>query len=651
MTNAEKINSLRKEIERHNKLYYADQNPEISDLEYDKLVKELEQLQQAPVSSVGYAPSSTFESVKHAVPMLSLDNSYSKEDLLAWYKRITKTVPSPELICELKVDGVSVNLLYETGSLTVASTRGDGQTGENVTENVKTVKDIPKFLNIETPPEKIEIRGEIYITKADFEELNNDLFSAGTQKFANARNAASGALRQKNAAVTAMRNLSFYVHSSGIAEGITFYKHSDFLNFAKLCGFKLQKNIKTFTDIESVLKFTDELAQKRDNLPYEVDGIVIKVNRISQQKLLGFTNKSPRWAMAFKFEARQATTTLIKIELQVGRTGVITPRAVLKPVELSGVTITHATLHNFDEIERLGINEGDDVLIERAGDVIPKIVKVTKKHSEGLYKAPQTCPACNTKLVKEEQEVAYRCVNPDCPAQFRRTLIHFTSRNAADIEGFGDVVIDGLLERNKLKKLSDIYNVTFEDLLELPLFKEKKANNLVEAVLKSKTMPLSKFIFALGVRHIGEKTAEILAQKYKTIENLANASYDELVNINEIGPVLAQSVADFFDNSEVKLLINKFEAAGLTMTEPENANKSQKLLNKVFVLTGELENFSREQATNIIKSLGGKVTGSVSAKTNFVLAGRAPGSKLEKAKELGIEIIDEQKFKEIINER
>ncbi|MCL2388940.1 MAG: NAD-dependent DNA ligase LigA, partial [Elusimicrobia bacterium] len=393
----DKILNLRNEIERHNKLYYQYQAPEISDAEYDELVKELKHLEETPLISlktddsptnkVGYKPSSTFESSKHAIPMLSLDNSYSKEEITAWYNRISKSVPNPELICELKVDGVSLNLFYDGGSLAVAATRGDGQTGENITENVKTIREIPKLLEVETPPEKIEIRGEVYISKTDFEKLNGDLFTHNDQQFANARNAASGSLRQKDASITAARPLSFFAHSMGELSGknVTFEKHSEFLEFAKECGFKLQKHTKIFKNIDDVLIYTDEMAAKRDKLPYEVDGIVIKVNSLAQQKFLGFTNRSPRWAIAFKFEARQATTTLEKIRLQVGRTGVVTPSAVLRPVELSGVTITHATLHNFDEIQRLNLNEGDGVLIERAGDVIPKIIKVTEKHSSGYF--------------------------------------------------------------------------------------------------------------------------------------------------------------------------------------------------------------------------------------------------------------------------
>ena len=656
------IEKLREQIRHHDYLYYCLDNPEISDFEYDKLFKQLQELEKdnplfvtpdSPTQRVsGSVVSSTFKQVKHNTPMLSLDNSYSMDDVLAWNERIKKNLDKTnnnlEFIIEPKIDGLSASLTYINGSFVSGATRGDGEYGEDITENLKTIKNIPlKLLNNETI--LCEIRGEVYINKKDFQLLNDNLLESGITKFANPRNAAAGSLRQKNPTITAQRKLSFFVHSFGQVQGIKLNKHSQFLNFCSKIGFPIQKDIKVCKNINEVKDFLMYLQNNRDNLPYEIDGAVVKVNDYNLQKIIGYTNKSPKWAIAYKFPARQATTKLLSIELQVGRTGVITPKATLSPVQLSGVTISNATLHNFDEIERLNVNIGDDVIIERAGEVIPKIIKVATKNSSGYFLPPLYCPSCNSKIVKEEDDVYYNCINPSCPAQFRRRLIHFVSRDAMNIDGFGEVVVDQLLKLNKLHTFADIYKLTFDDLMLLELFKEKKANNLIQAIINSKNQPLNKLIFALGIKHIGDKSAKILADKFKKMDNLILAKKEDLLSINEIGPILVQSILDFFANEQTLKMIEELKSLGLNVVEPEKNSSFSPLANKTFVLTGELSTLTRKDAENIILSLGGKTTSSVSKKTDYVVVGENPGSKYQKAITLGIKILNEREFKDLTN--
>ncbi|MDR3256529.1 MAG: NAD-dependent DNA ligase LigA [Endomicrobium sp.] len=655
-----RIDYLRKEIVHHNNLYYDKNNPEISDSEYDNLIKELEYLERenplfaslnSPTQKVSGFASSSFKQVKHSLPMFSLDNTYSQEETVKWYERVEKNLKDKdiEFTIEPKIDGVSASLTYVNGILTIGATRGDGEIGEDITENIKTIQTIPHKLQIDNPPNFFELRGEVYIDKSDFEKLNEGILKFSGQKFANPRNAASGSLRQKNPQITAERKLRLFVHSFGKIDGKQFEKQSDFLQYCKNCGFQLQDDFKICHSFKEIADFMDATTGKRDLFSYEIDGLVIKVNSLQSQKELGYTNKSPRWAIAFKFPAKQATTKLNKIRVQVGRTGIITPSAILESVALAGVTISHATLHNFEEVARLNVNEGDTVLIERAGDVIPKIVKVVKKESNGFFVPPHNCPSCGSEIIKEnKEEVAYRCINPECPAQFRRHLIHFVSRNAMDIEGFGEVVIDQLLERQKLRVLADIYHLNYDDFIELDLFKEKKANNLIKAIIESKKRPLSKLLFALGIRHIGEKVSEILAKRFKNMNALLNASTEDFTRVFEIGDVLALSLKDFFENETVRHVIETLIVVGVNMIEPETEQFGTQFDGKVFVLTGELEKYTREQATEIIKSLGGKVTSYVSKKTDYILTGAAAGSKLEKAKELNIKIIDEIEFNKLI---
>ena len=655
----QQIEDLRNQIRHHDYLYYCLDNPEISDFEYDKLFKRLQKLENdnplfitpdSPTQRVsGSVVSSTFKQVKHNTPMLSLDNSYSIEDVSAWNERIKKNIDTDiEFIVEPKIDGLSASLTYINGSFVSGATRGDGEYGEDITENLKTIKNIPlKLLKNESI--LCEIRGEVYINKKDFQQLNDSLLDGGVAKFANPRNAAAGSLRQKNPKITAERKLSFYVHSFGQVQGVKLNKHSEFLDFCSKIGFPIQKDIKVCKNIKEVTDFLMYLQENRDNLPYEIDGAVVKVNDYNLQKIIGYTNKSPKWAIAYKFPARQATTKLLSIELQVGRTGVITPKATLSPVQLSGVTISNATLHNFDEIERLNVNIGDDVIIERAGEVIPKIIKVAVKNSDGYFLPPLKCPSCNSHIVKEEDDVYYVCVNPSCPAQFRRSLIHFVSRDAMNIDGFGEVVVDQLLKLNKLHTFADIYKLTFDDLMLLDLFKEKKANNLIQAIIDSKKQPLSKLIFALGIRHIGDKSAKILADRFQNIDNLISAKEEDLLAINEIGPVLVQSILDFFENEQTLKMIDELKSLGVNIIEPERDSSFSPLANKTFVLTGELSTLTRKDAENMILSLGGKTTSSVSKKTDYVVVGENPGSKYQKAVTLGVKILNEKEFKDLIN--
>ncbi|MDR2771845.1 MAG: NAD-dependent DNA ligase LigA [Elusimicrobiota bacterium] len=681
-----RIEFLRKEIDKHNVLYYGKSAPIISDFDYDILVKELESLEnksqspvdkKSPTQKVGGALSSSFEQVKHLSPMLSLDNTYSSDDVYKWYKRTAKNIDTKDsfdCVIEPKIDGVSVSLVYENGILKIGATRGDGDTGEDITENIKTISDIPQKLSLPISMDIFELRGEVFIDKKGFELINAAAANSSEQKFANPRNAASGSLRQKNSKVTAKRKLKFFVHSFGKilvgkekqntakkdlfgfevkknGEGF-FNQHYGFLEFCKSLGFNLQKDIFISKSFDDISKTIETMTKERDNLPYEIDGLVIKVNNQIYQTSLGYTNKSPRWAIAYKFAAKQAETKLIEIRIQVGRTGIVTPLAVLEPVAVGGVMISRATLHNFNEIERLNINTGDMVLIERAGDVIPKIVKVSKKNSKGFFKPPAICPSCKSGLVKEkDDDAAYRCINPDCPAQFKRHLLHFVSRNAMDIDGFGEAVIDQLLAKGKLKILADIYHLSFEDLLELEFFAKKKTNNLLNAINNSKDRTLSRLLFALGIRHIGDKSAETIAQTFKNIDALFNADVDDFLKIHDIGETLSISLTNFFKEPKTKETIDALIKVGVNTVEPETNLSSKIFSQKSFVLTGKLSMWTRQEASIIIKANGGKVLDAISSKTDFVLAGENAGSKLDKAKALGIKIIDEREFKEMINEK
>jgi DNA ligase (NAD+) len=662
-----RIKELKDKITTNDYQYYVLDKPIISDREYDLLMKELEALERnypqfltldSPTQRVSGTASPTFNSVKHIVPMLSLDNTYNEKDLVQWFDKVNKILNDKlaEFIVELKIDGVSLSLTYDKGLLAKAATRGDGETGEDITPNAKTIKSIPLKLLKNKTPDFLEVRGEAYIEKKDFIKLNESVLDSRFEPFANPRNAAAGSLRQKEAKITASRRLKYMVHSYGKIEGgVSFNSLWDFFSVCKDYGLPCSKYSILCRSKEEVMLQINKIEQIRDTLPFEIDGAVIKVNSLGQQKILGFTMKSPRWAIAYKFAARQATTIVNDIRVQVGRTGILTPVADLEPVSLSGVTISHATLHNFDEVKRLGIKIWDKVLIERAGDVIPKVVKVILEERTGKEKEvhiPSKCPACSGPITKEkEEDVSYRCLNPSCPAQIAQGLMHFAKREAMDIESMGEAVVKQLLEKKLVSDFSDIYKLKKEALLKLDLFKDKKAQKLIDAIEKSKEQPLNRVIYGLGIRNIGEKAALTLAERSKTMDNLINTDIETLLKINEIGPVVAQSIVDYFSQSSVKNLIEEFNKLGLNLTQPEPKGGPKPFADKSFVLTGELKKYSRDEAEALIRELGGNPVSSVSRKTDFLLLGENPGSKYEKAKKLNVKIINEEEFIVMINSR
>lgn len=567
-------------------------------------------------------------------------------------KRISqrKEVITSEYVVEPKIDGVSAALTYENGILTIGATRGDGETGEEITANIKTVRSIPlSLISISKIPipRRLEIRGEVYIEKKDFNRLNEEISLKSETIFANPRNAAAGSLRQKDPRVTTSRPLKFFAHSYGEVTGEKINSHWEYLQKLKEYGIKAIEQAKLCKNIDEVINYCKEWEEKRDNLAYEIDGMVIKINSLQQQEILGSTLKSPRWAIAYKFPARQATTKIINIIVQVGRTGIITPVAEFEPVECAGVTISHSTLHNFDEIKRLAVKIGDTVIIERAGEVIPKIVKVIVSKRTGKekeFKVPSHCPVCNGPIVKEKEEVAYRCINPSCPAQLARGLIHFGSRKALDIEGLGESAVEQLVEKKIISDFADIYFLKKEDFLKLDLFANKKTENLLMTIEKSKNHPLGRLLYAIGIRNVGEKAAQVLAERFETMDNLMKAEIADLTFIYEIGPVMAESVVRFFQQEGTRKLIEKLKKAGVRMEEEKKKIGSRPLLGKTFVFTGELKSFTRSEAETKVKELGGNPTSSVSKKTDFVVIGENPGSKYTKARELGLKILSEEEF-------
>ncbi|MDR1928820.1 MAG: NAD-dependent DNA ligase LigA [Endomicrobium sp.] len=577
-----RINYLKDELIRHDRLYYYKDNPEISDKEYDDLVKELKQLEKenpslltknSPTQKIYGVTSLYFKQIKHFSPMLSLNNTYSSEEILKWYKNIQKKVMSNkdlEFIIEPKIDGLSVGLTYLNGVFVCGGTRGDGEIGEDVTENLKTIQSIPYKLRTNSPPELFILSGEVYMSKSNFEELNKKLIVNGNEKFSNPRNAAAGSLRQKNVQITAKRKLDFFVHSFLKMNPEQFQKQSQFLQCCKEYGFTIQNNFRICRSFEEIMEFVHVMLEKRNSFLYEIDGLVIKVNNFKFQIKIGCSSKSPKWAVAFKFPAKQITTKLKKICIQVGRTGVITPLAILDPVVLSGVTISHATLHNFEEIRRLIINEGDIILLERAGDVIPKIIKVVKKVTNGFFKAPTNCPSCGDKIFKKDVEKKiYKCLNLECPAQFRNRLIHFVSRDAMNIKGFGKALIDQLVEKQKIKTLADFYFLTENDFVDLVSFKEKKINNILDSIILSKQRPLSRLLFAFGIKQLGYNKSKIIAKKFKNMENLLNANLEDFMKIHDIGKVLAIELKNFFASEKVHYLIKVLIKVNVNMVEYE----------------------------------------------------------------------------------
>ncbi len=652
-----RIRELEKILEYHNNLYYNNDAPEISDMEYDKLLRELEDLEKqfpeykssdSPTMHVGGKASEKFGAVTHKVSMESLQDVFSKEELYEFDGRIRENLKEDyEYVVELKIDGLSVSLEYDNSALTVGSTRGDGVIGENVTENLKTIKDIPHIINSDIP--HLEVRGEVYMSRDVFIKLNelNEIY--GQKLFANPRNAAAGSLRQLDSKVTKERELSMFVFNIQDAVGKEFETHSETLEYMEKCGFKIVPHHKVIKNIEDVYNRIIEIGELRGNLPFEIDGVVIKLNSLRQRKLLGSTAKTPRWAVAYKFPAEEKETKLIDITVQVGRTGVLTPNAVLEPVRLAGTTVRKATLHNIDNIRDKDIRIGDIVIVRKAGDIIPEVVSSVKEKREKdypEYNMPSFCPACNHKTVRIDEEAATRCVNPSCPAQLERTIIHFASRDAMDIEGMGPSVVNALLSNNLINSFSDLYYLKKEDISGLERMGEKSSENLINAIEKSKGNDLSKLLFGLGIRFIGSKSAKILSEYFKDIDNIIKADYETLISVDEVGEKMAESIIDFFCDEANISLIESLKNAGVNMSSLKTT-VDLRFEGKTFVLTGTLPTLKRDEATKIIESFGGKTSSSVSKKTDYVLAGEEAGSKLKKAQELGITIISEEEFKKM----
>ena len=662
------IGNLRQQICHHDHRYFVLNQPEISDSEYDKLMRRLKGLEEkhpqfktsdSPTQRVGGEPLKEFKHLKHRIPILSLDNAYSFDEVKDWVQRVHKGLTrgeKVEYVTELKFDGISATFTYKDGKFTLGASRGDGQSGDDITANLKTIRTVALRLTSREKypfPENLEVRGEVYMDRRDFERLNEGRKKRAKPLFANPRNATAGSLKLLDPKITAERKLKNYIHSFGLLEkGKKFSTHWEFLQTAGVWGLRVNPYNRLCKNVDQAIAECQKRQKIRESLPYDIDGMVIKVNSLEQQKKLGSTLKSPRWAIAYKFPAQQATTVLKEIKVQLGRTGVLTPVAILKPVECGGVTITRSTLHNFDEIRRLGVHIGDRVIVERAGEVIPKIVKVVKSMRKGKempFRIPLHCPVCGGKIIKErEEEVAYRCPNPLCPAQLERGLVHFASRQAMDIEGLGVSAVEQLVKKKLVKDFAGIYTLEKEQLLKLDLFAEKKAESLLSAIEKSKMQPLSRLLFALGIRHVGEKAAYVLANKFDSIDSLSQASQDELQNIPEVGPIMAKSIVEFFKSPQVRQLIGKLKKAKVKMHQPIIKQRAQILAGKTFVFTGELKTFTRAQAQRLVQQLGGNLSSSVSKICDFVVAGANPGSKYARAKKISVKVIDEADFKRMI---
>jgi len=660
----ERIAFLTKEIERHNRLYYEKDMPEITDAEYDALFKELLDLEttfpelaqpDSPTHRVGGKPLAKFSQVRHSTPMLSLENGFTEQDIRDFDDRVKRFLGLSSnapiaYMCEPKMDGLAVELVYRAGLFEIGSTRGDGLVGEDITENLKTIKDIPLRLRTSEPPELFTVRGEVYLPLAPFRKFNKEREEEGLPVFANPRNAAAGSLRQLDSRITAKRPLTIFCYAQGETQGISFASQSDFLARIPEWGLPVNDLARVVPGIEEVVAYYQGMMERRDELPYEIDGVVIKVDSYGLQRDLGEKSRSPRWAIAWKFPPRQATTVVEDIVPQVGRTGVITPVAHLKPVEVSGVMVARATLHNWEEMQRKDIRKGDTVVVERAGDVIPAVVKVITAEGaarQEMLPIPASCPECGGEVVQVPGEVAVRCVGLACPAQVRESLKHFASRRAMDIEGLGEKFVEQLLNLQLVKDVADIYTLTKEDFMQFERMGDKLSENLLAAIENSKTRELSRFIFALGIRNVGEHTAKLLANAFGSVENLAQATEEELTSIREIGPQVAESITDFFKNQENQEIIRRLLAAGVTPSVEEK-RLGGRFTGKTFVFTGTLTRFTRDDAKKIVELEGGHAAGSVSKKTDYVVAGSEAGSKLEKARQLGVPVLTEDEFLELV---
>jgi len=654
-----RIEELTKEINFHNHKYYVEDAPQISDFEFDAMLKELEELEEkypqykkatSPTTRVGGEAVAIFEPVEHAVPMESLQKAFSKEEITDFERRVKEVIPNPEYVVEHKIDGLSVSLEYIYGEFVRGSTRGDGLVGEDVTQNLKTIKSIPLTLKDKIP--YLEVRGEVFMSRDNFDRINRQLEETEQPLFANPRNAAAGSLRQLDSKIAAKRNLDIFVFNIQQVEGVSINSHIDGLRFLKEQGFKTILNENVFKDINSAFDEIQKIGEERDSLYFDIDGAVIKVNDFASRQMLGSTSKFPRWAIAYKYPAEKQTTKILDIKVQVGRTGVLTPLAILETVRIAGSNVSRATLHNQDYINEKDIRIGDTVVIQKAGDIIPAVVEVIFEERNGEEKPfyiPSQCPECGADVIREENEAAYRCTGINCPAQRMRNIIHFVSRDAMDIDGLGPSIIEQMLEKNLIQNAADLYYIKAEDIAKMDKLGEKSADNLISALEKSKANPLYRLINALGIRHIGEKAAKILAKKYKTIDNLINADAEDLSKLSDIGEKMAQSVVEFFSHNENLEFIKRLKNAGVLCEDNSDEQVTDnRFEGKVFVLTGTLENYKRSDAAKIIESLGGKTSSSVSKNTDYVLAGAEAGSKLTKAQSLGVKVLSEAEFEELI---
>ncbi len=661
---ANQIEELRHIIRRHDHLYYVLNKPKISDREYDALYRKLKDLEEAhpefitpdsPTMRVGGEPVKGFPVVKHIAPMLSLDNTYSADEIKDFDKRVKKHLGDEkvEYVVELKFDGVSTSLLYKNGKWVLGATRGDGLEGDDVSINLKTIRSIPLVFRDEAKrvPEVIEVRGEVYMTKSAFEAINREKKKAGEELFANPRNAAAGSLKLLDPKVVSMRGLDSYIWGTGYCEGMDFKTHIEVLEYLKEAGFRVNPHYKLCQTIDQVIDYCNSWETKRDNLEVEIDGMVLKINSLAQRQRLGVTTKSPRWSIAYKFPAEKALTEVKDIIVQVGRTGAITPVAILKPVHLSGTTVSRATLHNFDEIDRLDVKIGDKVYVEKSGEIIPKVLSVAKEKRTGrekVFHMPAKCPACGSRLVRLQDEVAVKCENVGCPAQIKEAVLHFASRNAMDIENMGEAIVNQLVDKRLIKDYGDIYHLKFDNVRGLERMAEKSARNLMEAIDKSKSNELHRLIYGLGIRHVGEHAARVLAKNFGSVEKMAKATKEELTEINEIGPVMAESIYTFFRNKENLKILKKLEDAGIRMSAPRGKEASGKLAGKTIVVTGSLKSLTRPEAQALVRRSGANPSSSVSKNTDFLVVGEEPGSKLTKAKALGVKTITEDEFKKMV---
>ncbi len=664
------IERLTTQIERHNYKYYVEAKPAISDFEFDKLMHRLVELENAfpqfrspssPSERVGGEPVKAFRQIEHKIPMLSLDNTYTFEELDDFDKRVKKFLGQDQAayFAEEKIDGVSISLIYEKGRLSLGATRGDGRFGDDVTENIKTVRSIPLAIPASgaaykgKPPDFLEVRGEIYMPEASFEKLNQEKEKNGEELFANPRNACAGSLKLLDPKLVAERKLSVFIHGLVTVKGINRppQGQSEAFEFLRSLGFKTIETTRFCRNIQVVKKFIEDFQPKRDLLHYEIDGIVVKVDSYEEQKALGQTTHSPRWAIAYKYPAERKETVIEDIKVQVGRTGALTPVAILKPVRISGTTVSRASLHNRDEIERLDVRIGDHVLIEKSGEIIPKVMEVLsqkRKKSLPKFKFPERCPVCGGRAQRFGEEVAVRCVNFACPAQVKARVRHYAQRNAMDIEGLGEIWINTFVEIGFIKDVADIYSLDFEKVKNLERMGQKSAQNLFSGIEVSKKRPLNRVIFGLGILNVGERAADLLAQKFRSLDRLAGVSEDELSSIREIGPVTAESIVKFFKETGAKTVLEKLAKAGVRFDLVEEIKKAGPLAGKSVVVTGTLENYGRTEIETLIRRLGGHPTGSVSKKTDFLVAGKEAGSKLAKAKELGVKILTESEFEKLI---